>query len=81
MPLAAAGAMPLTLYTAQVVTVAVLGQDSVLAPTSNRPLIAVLAGSLTFAVLWRSTLGRGPLERLLAAISRSAALAPSPGRG
>lgn len=73
-PLAAAGSMPLTIYTAQIVVIAMFMST----PLSGQPasmeswplLFALAAGSLLFASLWRRFLGRGPLERALAAVAR-----------
>ncbi|WP_167046425.1 DUF418 domain-containing protein [Salinibacterium sp. ZJ454] len=71
-PIGAAGAMPLTLYTAQI-----LGITAAFALTQNDDLDAVIddlgwtlpviliAGALLFASLWRATLGAGPLERVM----------------
>ncbi|PWD49382.1 hypothetical protein C8046_00230 [Serinibacter arcticus] len=72
-PLAATGSMSLTIYSAQLVVIAVLGSDAVYYPASNGPLLALALGSIAFACLWRATLGQGPLERLLKAASDGAA--------
>jgi Protein of unknown function (DUF418) len=72
-PVAAAGGMALTLYTAQAIGLAVLrqivsgGAEHWFYPDAT---LAVLAGSaLLIATLWRRFIGRGPLEWLLARIS------------
>jgi uncharacterized membrane protein YeiB len=64
-PLSAMGAMSLTVYTAQIVYIAILGNDAVWNPTSNAPLIWLTVGSMVFATVWQLTLGQGPLERLI----------------
>ena len=65
MPLAAAGSMPLTLYSLHVLVLATAdGPD----PLRFWALQAVAA--LVTATAWRRFLGRGPLEALLAAGTR-----------
>ncbi|HHW84123.1 MAG TPA: DUF1624 domain-containing protein [Actinomycetales bacterium] len=60
-PLAATGSMSLTIYTAHVVWVSVLGSDVVWEPSNANLLMMVLA--LTgFAMLWKLVFARGPLE-------------------
>lgn len=76
-PLASMGAMALTIYTAQIIVVAILGPDSIWFPTSDLPLVATIIGSILFASLWRATLGQGPLERLMKLASDAAARAAS----
>jgi uncharacterized membrane protein len=67
-PLAALGAMPLTLYTWHVVVVATTdGADPL---TSYVVQVAV---GTAFALAWRGRVGRGPLEAALAAASRAVA--------
>ncbi len=76
-PFAAVGAMALTVYTAQVVAVWVLGT---LDYVDNTAWSAYVLASLVFATAWRVLLGRGPLERLLTrSSSRVAGLLPAPG--
>jgi uncharacterized membrane protein YeiB len=75
-PLTAVGAMPLTIYTAQILVLAVVAQ---LGRESGLPygrgyyplalLLSLVIGSLVVAWLWRRFLGRGPLERALASIA------------
>ncbi|GAA1648834.1 heparan-alpha-glucosaminide N-acetyltransferase domain-containing protein [Georgenia ruanii] len=72
-PLAAAGSMSLTLYTAQIVAIFVLGDQVVWAPTSNAVLVWFLVLALAGAWLWRRQVGQGPLERGLAAAARAVA--------
>jgi uncharacterized membrane protein YeiB len=71
-PLGAVGAMPLTIYTAQIIVLAIFrtlhpfGADD----AEKWILLAVLvAGSLLAASLWRAFAGKGPLERIMAGIS------------
>lgn len=74
-PLTAAGSMPLTVYTGQILVLAVW----LTVPTGNRPpsiaswplLIALQLGSLTFATLWRRGVGQGPMEQLLGRATRA----------
>lgn len=72
-PLAATGAMSLTIYSAQIVVIAVLGEAAVYYPTSNTPLLVLTFASIAFAVIWKQFLGQGPLERLLKVASDAAA--------
>lgn len=68
-PLIAAGRMPLTIYTGQLLALAVW----LTTPAAGDPpwieswalLAGLLIGSLTFASLWQRFVGRGPLEDLL----------------
>lgn len=71
-PLGAVGAMPLTIYTAQILVLALFrraypfGADD----GARWVLLAVLVvGSLLAASLWRAFAGKGPLERLMARVS------------
>jgi len=64
-PVNAVGAMSLTIYSLHIVYIAILGTDVVWNRVSNGPLIWLTAGSLAFALVWRLTLGQGPLERLI----------------
>ena len=70
LPFAAAGSMTLTLYTAHVLA---LADGSPLLSTDRARLwwAHVLLG-LVFATFWRTQVGRGPLEALLAWLSGSA---------
>jgi hypothetical protein len=75
-PLAAAGAMTLTLYTAHVVFMN--SQLEVFEPTTAY-IIQVVA-VLLVGVIWRQAVGRGPLEAAASAVSaRSRALVDGPG--
>ncbi|WP_393916489.1 heparan-alpha-glucosaminide N-acetyltransferase domain-containing protein [Halostreptopolyspora alba] len=60
-PLAAAGAMALTIYAGHIVVIALIGSTA----QDDAPfrLEAFVLGSLVFATAWRALLGRGPLER------------------
>ena len=64
-PLSAAGSMPLTLYTAHV---AVLGLTQADDPV--RYYLVQVAVALVFALAWRRAVGRGPLEAVLALVTR-----------
>lgn len=64
-PLAAAGSMPLTLYSLHVVLLWLAQPDDRTAFWA-----AQVVGALVVATAWRSLVGRGPLEALLAAATR-----------
>jgi uncharacterized membrane protein len=64
-PLAAAGSMPLTLYSLHVVVLAVVDDVS-----PGRSWLAQAVAALVLATAWRRWVGRGPLEALLAAVTR-----------
>lgn len=66
-PVAAFGALPLTIYTAHVVALAAHPGD-----TPGLLGAHVLVG-VAFATLWRSLLGRGPLERVVGQVATGAA--------
>ncbi|WP_432543886.1 heparan-alpha-glucosaminide N-acetyltransferase domain-containing protein [Kineococcus sp. SYSU DK002] len=68
-PVAAVGAMPLTVYTAHVLALA--GTDD----QSTGLLAAHVAGALVFATLWRRVVGRGPLELVVGRTAAAAAAA------
>ena len=76
-PLAAVGAQPLTVYTLHLLLTAPLFTAYRSAGGSyGLPLgwlVASVVGTLVYAVLWRRFVGRGPLERLVAAASRPGA--------
>lgn len=67
-PVAAVGALALTAYTVHVVAIAVLGEQVVW-----QPRVSTWAAFLLLTTggcwLWRATLGRGPLERVLHGLS------------
>ncbi len=68
-PLAAVGSMALTVYTLQILAI---WRWDLLAATSNDQLVIMTLVSLAAATVWRATLGRGPLERIVAAVATSA---------
>ncbi|PZR52300.1 hypothetical protein DNL40_12815 [Xylanimonas oleitrophica] len=81
-PLAATGALALTVYTAHIVAVwglRLLGLD-LLVPESNVPLAVMVLVTLAAATTWRALVGRGPLERLVGWVAARAASA-RPARG
>ncbi|SMF28466.1 putative membrane protein YeiB [Cellulosimicrobium cellulans J34] len=70
-PVAAVGAMALTVYSAQIVVLWAWG-DEAYSRTTNGPLLVLVLATLAGATLWRWALGRGPLERLFAAVAARA---------
>ena len=66
-PVAAAGGMVLTLYSAHLVLLAtgVLREQPVVL------FLLMVLGAMAFAVLWRRWIGQGPLERVIAVASRA----------
>jgi len=70
LPLVSVGSMTLTLYTAHVLSLAD-GSPFLLAEPRTLWLLQVLV-ALVMATLWRSAIGRGPLEALAALVDRSA---------
>jgi len=70
LPLMAVGSMTLTLYTAHVLSLAD-GSPLLLDEPRTLWLLQVLV-ALVLATLWRSAIGRGPLEALAALVDRSA---------
>lgn len=75
-PVRAVGAMALSVYSAQIVAIFLLGDDVVWEPVSNAVLGWFVLVALLGAWAWRRWVGRGPLEELLRAASR-AVLGPS----
>ncbi|MCL9665246.1 heparan-alpha-glucosaminide N-acetyltransferase domain-containing protein [Curtobacterium albidum] len=65
-PLAAVGSMPLTVYAGHLVVIALLPEY----PESGAVWAWFAIGSVLFAMLWRAFLGSGPLERLVARLTR-----------
>ena len=75
-PIGATGSMALTIYTLQIITLAVFvdlrdSTDGAVQYPGWSLLIGMTIASLLFASLWRYFLGKGPLERMLAAASRA----------
>ncbi|MCW2616373.1 MAG: hypothetical protein JWN08_3367 [Frankiales bacterium] len=64
-PLAAVGSMPLSLYTAHVVLLGLTDTDD-----PERYYLLQVAAAVAFALVWRRWLGRGPLEAVLAVVTR-----------
>ena len=78
LPVAAAGSMTLTLYTAHVLA---LSDGSPFLAEDRRGLwLAHVAVALVVATVWRTAVGRGPLEALVAWLSGSARRAVAGGR-
>ena len=83
-PLAAVGSQPLTVYSAHLVLTAPLFTlyrlDGGRYGLPLGWLLAAVVLTLVYAVLWRRFVGRGPLERVVARVSRpwSAPVAPVP---
>ncbi len=72
-PLAATGSMALTVYVLQIIVLAaaVALRDVGLIDYPGWPLlIGLVVGALVLPSLWRRLAGRGPLERMLASLSR-----------
>ncbi len=73
-PLAATGSMALTIYTLQIITLAVAADLRDTSGAIDYPgwplLIGMTAASIVFASVWRRFLGNGPLERLMTLITR-----------
>ncbi|MFJ9366657.1 hypothetical protein ACIRRA_19850, partial [Nocardia sp. NPDC101769] len=61
-PLAAVGAVPLTVYSAHIVAIWLL-DDHISEEPSNTLLVVFLAITVAMSVLWVLAVGRGPLER------------------
>ncbi len=80
-PVAAAGAMVLTLYTAHAILLAIVRNVSLHQGRWEMPgwvLPTLIIGSLVIATLWRRFVGTGPLERLLRAFARVVSRNPRP---
>jgi hypothetical protein len=74
-PVAAAGAMALTLYVAHAVALTIIRATADIPERWQVPdwtLPALVVGSLTVATLWRALIGAGPLEAGLRALTRLA---------
>ncbi|MPV50377.1 DUF418 domain-containing protein [Pseudactinotalea sp. HY160] len=68
-PIAATGRLSLSVYSAHIVYIAVLGSDAVWFPQSQAPLLWLVVVTLVAATGWTAWLGQGPLERLVAALA------------
>lgn len=73
-PLAAVGALALTVYSLQIVTIWWWTRTywDLLDPATNTPLGWMVVVTLVLATAWRALLGRGPLERLFGWVARRA---------
>ena len=73
-PLAAVGALALTVYSVQIAVIWWWSRTywDLLDPPDNEPLGWMVLITLAAATLWRAFLGRGPLERLLARVALKA---------
>ncbi|AEI12854.1 hypothetical protein Celgi_2354 [Cellulomonas gilvus ATCC 13127] len=78
-PVAAVGALAFTAYTVHVVAIALLGDHVVWQPTTA-VWLAFLLTTTALCWAWRATLGRGPLERGMHALSAGLADALVPHR-
>ncbi|AEG44872.1 heparan-alpha-glucosaminide N-acetyltransferase domain-containing protein [Isoptericola variabilis] len=72
-PLAAVGAMALTVYSLQIVAI---WHWDLLGSETNRPLAVMVVVTLVAATAWRFLVGRGPLERLFGLVAARTAPAP-----
>jgi uncharacterized membrane protein YeiB len=78
-PLAAVGAMALSVYTAQIVVMWALLAVARDATQGVDVWLLFVVAALVGATVWRARFGRGPLERLLTwSSSRAAAVPPTP---
>jgi uncharacterized membrane protein YeiB len=75
-PVSATGAMALTVYTLQIIVLAVIANGTEIDYPGWPLLLWMLLLTFIGAALWRYFLGKGPLERVLATLTR----APSPGQ-
>ena len=74
-PVSAIGSMALTVYTLQIITLAIFvvlrdGSGGAIEYPGWPLLIGMTLASLILASLWQRFLGKGPLERLLALLTR-----------
>lgn len=79
LPFAALGSMPLTAYTAHVVSYVVMAGPGGFI-RDNLIWLGSAAMLLALTTLWSIAEGRGPLERLTARVARAAASIPAPPR-
>ncbi|WP_291052605.1 DUF418 domain-containing protein [Herbiconiux sp.] len=78
-PLRAVGSMPLTVYTAHVLALTVWYSSDAPGYGTWEPFVVLTLCSLVFATVWRLTMGQGPLERLIALVSRPPRFRVNPG--
>jgi uncharacterized membrane protein YeiB len=78
LPLAAVGSMTLTLYTLHVLALA--NDSPFLVENRTELYLGHVLVALVLATIWRTTIGRGPLEALVAWLDRSARKALSSSR-
>ncbi|WP_420802510.1 heparan-alpha-glucosaminide N-acetyltransferase domain-containing protein [Streptomyces cavernae] len=76
-PLAAAGSMPLTFYCLHILFLA----TGVFSGSPYTQYAVMVATALTFAVVWRHTRGRGPLESMITVIAQRAGRAAGTRKG
>jgi uncharacterized protein len=78
-PLAAVGALALTVYSLQIAAIWWWTRTywDLLEPPTNEPLGWMVLVTLAAATLWRALLGRGPLERLFGRVARKAFPTPA----
>ncbi|WP_157677027.1 DUF418 domain-containing protein [Auraticoccus monumenti] len=76
-PLAAAGSMPLTLYTAHVLLLELLAGEDRRLDDSWALVAGLVVGSLVVGWAWRRWMGRGPLEQLVVALSAPSRRGPT----
>lgn len=77
-PLRAVGAMALSVYTAQIVALSVLQEGGTVRPQGLGTWLVFALSAVAVAGCWWWSLGRGPLERLLAwSSSHAAAIEPA----
>lgn len=70
-PIAATGSMALTVYTLQIIALAVMAGGTEIDYPGWPLLVGMLLLTFLGAGLWRQLLGKGPLERLLAWLTRA----------
>lgn len=73
-PATSFGSMSLTMYTAHLLVIAVVGEDMVWAPSQTAFVVMTLA-LMTFATLWKRLVGQGPFEQFMTWSSHAVARA------
>ena len=71
-PVLAFGSMSLTMYTAHILVIAIVGNAMVWEP-SNAAFVSMTVALIAAAAIWRAAVGAGPLERGLTRISGTVA--------